>query len=467
MQESIVVKANEKNRNQSLLEILVELGLESSFCNGSGACGRCKVRFVSNAPIPTVLERHKLSLEQLRNGVRLACQIKMKQDCNIEVCFVKQSKYNILTKQVSFGEEDKTKIYEQTQQRFMEDYFVAVDLGTTTVVMQAVTIKQGQRLDCISFFNPQRSFGVDVLARMQKSIDGKRDILQKIILEKLEEGIEKFNEIYCKKPVKIVISGNTTMIHLLMGYSLKTMAKYPFTPVNIKQINTVIAGIISEIIPGISAFVGGDLVSGWYSIGLHNEPNLHFLIDLGTNGEMILGNKEQLFVTSTAAGPAFEGGANAEILGTDMVAIISDLLTEHIIDETGLMIEPFFTTGFSLNELLITQEDVRNMQKAKAAIHVGMEILLEKCEVDWSQVETCFLAGGFGYGLDVEKAKHIGLFPKEIENKVTSIGNASLAGAIAFGLQQPDLEYLAVIATEINLAKEPSFEHRFIEELNF
>lgn len=177
-----------------------------------------------------------------------------------------------------------------------------------------------------------------------------------------------------------------------------------------------------------------------------------------------------LICTATAAGPAFEGGAAANVPGTDMIALLAEMLETGIIDESGLLEDAYFEKGWQKGALRITQQDIRALQMAKAAVCAGVELLMEALEIGASDVEQVFLAGGFGYYLDVEKAARIGLFPAELADKVTAVGNTSLLGACLYG-GDPSLREktkdLCRRAEVMNLAEQPGFEERYLARLNF
>ncbi|MDE5866220.1 MAG: ASKHA domain-containing protein, partial [Lachnospiraceae bacterium] len=315
----------------------------------------------------------------------------------------------------------------------------------------------------------------------------------------LRVGVERFRnigEICC-----MCIAGNTTMEHLLMGLSAENLGRSPFTPAEIglqKCTLPYIENAGSElqvyITPGISAFVGGDIVAGLYHCGLLDSLRLEkeqdkggaiLFIDLGTNGEMAITDGSRMIVTATSAGPAFEGGANASVPGSDMISVIASLLKQGIIDETGLLDEEYFEEGIDvpiqdikgLDETVIhlTQKDIRDIQMAKAAVRAGIEILYEK--MGKSELAHVYLAGGFGYYLDVNSAIDVGLLPEHMRNIVTAVGNTSLAGAYEMGrdlwtgrLNEETLTQELSGPNNIeslNLAEQDNFEVFYLSSLNF
>lgn len=201
-------------------------------------------------------------------------------------------------------------------------------------------------------------------------------------------------------------------------------------------------------------------------------------IDLGTNGEMAITDGKRMIVTATAAGPAFEGGAGASVHGSDMIAITASLLKQGVIDETGLLAEPYFEEGITVpvpgkeETIYLTQKDIRDLQMAKAAVRAGVEILCEKMENP--AISAVYLAGGFGYYLDVEAAVKIGLLPKSMRGKAKAVGNTSLAGAFLIGrdllmgrLNKEMLEQKLSKIESINLAEQEGFETLYLKHLNF
>lgn len=372
-------------------------------------------------------------------------------------------------------------------------YAIAIDLGTTTLAFSLVDGASAQIFHTVTMLNSQRKYGADVLSRIQASVDGKKDGLRKAIQNDLCEGIDKLLKEYKIITVAdssseqqsmdidhIVISGNTTMIHFLMGYDCSTLGIYPFVPVNTELISGPAEEIIgykqpgaeikTTILPSVSAFIGGDIVAGLYALDFASNKEISLFVDLGTNGEIALGNCDRILTTSVAAGPAFEGGniscgtgsvAGAicaveinrndvsdiklktiynvppcGICGTGVIETVAELLKCGLIDETGLLADEYFDTGFPLtNEqepISFTQQDIRQFQLAKAAVCTGVEVLIKEYGITTDEIDKVYIAGGFGYHLNVAKATSIGLIPAELVNKATAVGNTSLAGAVKY-----------------------------------
>ncbi len=403
---------------------------------------------------------------------------------------------------------------EKSAKKKIGRYIIAVDLGTTTIAMQLRDAETGTVAETYCAMNPQRRYGTDVLARIQASVDGHGEELRRLVCEVILTGLRQFtayDKILC-----MCIAGNTVMEHLLLGLDVSSLGKAPFLPVEKGlQIITparLFAGIggASEslrrmgggtfpdfpvyVAPCISAFVGGDIVAGLYALGLlasdvsgdrekPGKTDVVLMIDLGTNGEMALTDGHRMVATATAAGPAFEG--DGTMIGTDRIALTAQLLKRGILDETGLLEEPYFTEGVRIeegkeipaagnwkkNECYFRQEDVRALQMSKAAVRAGVEILWE--EMGRPELERVILAGGFGYYLDVEAAIAIGLLPSYMRGRVQAAGNTSLAGAYELGRElcgnRVDavwLEERTAFAESINLAESVRFEELYLKYMN-
>ena len=465
-------------------------------CGGRMACGRCRVRFLSGAPFPGAADRKFFSPEELRAGWRLACTARSTAECEVEVCFVQGPKTEILTvSHAGTGSAAQESATEPGKDRAagiagisagtVQDRFCAVDLGTTTVVMQLTDRVTGDVLLTHAFENPQRVYGTDVLSRLAAAADGKGELLQALILEGLKSGLAEMEQ--AGGFHEIILSGNTAMGHLLLGYPTETLGRAPFVPYHIGSTRFSLAEHPALFLPGISAFVGADIVSGIYACGMARRDELSLFLGLGNNGEMALGNREGVLCTGTAAGSAFEGIVSAQIAGTDITALAFSMLREGIMDETGLLREPWFTEGWPAGadgRIVIRQQDIRELQMAKAAVCAGVSILLDRMD-GWERLARVYLAGGFGYYLDVEKAVGIGLIPAALRGRCQAVGNTSLAGAVLLGragrLQcQADIEerrlsvaedrqlhHIVQISSSLNLARQPEFEERYIEAMRF
>lgn len=491
----------------SLLEQILQKKAYGSLglCGGRGACGRCRVRFLSAAPLPSAADRRFFSPEELREGWRLACMAKPVIDCSVELHFASEESVSeksaseeseeieakgiipdivtwtdpapqaMTATQTGRGEtaNGKAKLAETEETAGAAKRLCCViDLGTTTVAMQLVNKITGDILYTHTFINPQRAYGIDVMARIANAVNMRSERMQEVLLTELENGLSILQK--AGKPENIIISGNTTMEHLLLGYPVDGLGTAPFTPFSLDAAHIDLFGYPTLCLPGISAFVGADIVSGIYACHMAEREELSLLIDLGTNGEIAIGNKDRIICTAAAAGSAFEGEISAQALGTDITAIAHDMLKAQVMDQNGLLAEPWFTEGWQAEierakTVCIRQQDIRSLQLAKAAICVGTGLLLDRMAA-WDGIAHVYLAGGFGYYLDVKKAVGIGLIPAVLEDKCRAVGNTSLAGAIRCAREKHSeemLRHIVQISEAVNLAQQPEFESRYIAAMAF
>ena len=423
---------------------------------------------------------------------------------------------------------------------------VAVDIGTTTVAMK---LFYREMVYETGFVNPQRLFGADVMSRIQAANGGALKDMQTILREKLYQELRKLvlkceadtainhcenkaNTIdKCSKDVctfqfddiSIIISANTTMQHICRGLSCEGLGKAPFSPVTLdlektvkkcwkfRKTNSIESGeermMVEEIfLPGISAFVGADIVSGIYALDMLEEEKPVLLLDLGTKGEMALGCKKKLLVASTAAGPAFEGSELAmQIHASGIMRVLHELIVCKNIDNYGTLVDKYFENGYPVDmcgdeiaetkiseagrdetesfeagssdtkeKLWMTQEDIREIQMAKGAIRAGIEMLLGAYGIAPEEVEKVYLAGGMGYYINPEDAVAIGLLPDAFlqKNTIQAVGNTSLQGAVRF-LQEGEaaavekLHRITDLAKEIVLANTTRFHSLYMKYMNF
>ena len=497
----------EGNCGQTLLEIFRNENIYiDAICAGRGTCGKCKVQFLEGCPIPTKEDENFFTEEEVANGWRLACKAIIQRECVVSIEMSGEEKYAVVTEYAS---------ERKPQQSAEKSYYgIAVDIGTTTIAMQLLELHSKTIEDTYTAINRQRSYGADVISRIQASNEGKKERLRQSILEDLEQGIEELHSRNHVTVKEIGISGNTTMISLLMGYSCEGLGAYPFTPVNIDAVEADYFTIFGNhrhtcklrILPGISAFVGGDITAGLLACGFDRKEKVSILVDLGTNGEMAIGNQDKIFVTSTAAGPAFEGGniicgtgsipgaishvtyknngfeletiGNQEasgICGTGVIDITYELLKQKLIDETGLLNDKFFEDGILLakskeSEIRFYQKDIREIQLAKAAIRAGLETLLVNYGVGYDEIDDIYIAGGFGYKMDIDKAIGIGIFPKACKNKLKAIGNSSLKGNLIYLTEKDAKERMRKItqlSEEVSLAASSTFYELYLQHMCF
>ncbi|SDT99548.1 ASKHA domain-containing protein [Desulfobacula phenolica] len=368
---------------------------------------------------------------------------------------------------------------------------MAVDLGTTSIVVYIVNMADGAVLSAASGHNRQAACGDDVINRIicsEKDGVGKLKKMAVSTINNLtKRALDSIEEDH-KQVENIVISGNTIMTHLLLGIEAKYIRREPYIP-TVSQFPIMKAGEIGLkaapyagvfVMPGPAGYVGGDIVSGVLYTGFHQLEEFTLFIDIGTNGEIVLGNNEFLMTAACSAGPAFEGGGirwgmRAEdgaiekiilapdsfepaystvenkpargICGSGMIDLLSEMLLKQLIGQDGKFImepdhprftrfndEPAFIIEFGKNidseeDIIFTQSDIKSLILSKAAVYAGFSILLEQVGMDFSSVHQMIITGGFGQYLDVEKAITIGLLPDIEREKFKYMGNSSIAGA--------------------------------------
>ena len=344
---------------------------------------------------------------------------------------------------------------------------ILVDIGTTTIAMALVS-KTGSVLDSYAVLNPQGKYGADVISRIAAGADSEKlSSMQSLVQDEIGRGIKQFARLHDISEAKIFISANTTMTYLLRGLSPAELGTAPFKADHIGEDTLIITAGGKEyeasILPGFSAFVGSDIYAGVLAENLCSSDKYKLLCDLGTNGEIALGNKDRLFVTATAAGPAFEGGPCKGIWGADMITLASRLLKEKVMDSTGLLKDPYFDEGIDIGSVHITQDSVRALQLAKGAIFAGINIICKHASISMDDIDEVILAGGFGYFLKPEDASRIGLLPDALSSKCVSGGNTSLKGALLYA----GGERIRTNPEVINLAEDPAFNDLYTNALNF
>ena len=489
-------------------------------CGGQGTCGKCKVRFLENPPEPTEREKELLSAEEIAGQIRLACMTRMAEGSR----FVPAAK---------MSEQEYIMVHEPAA----GTYGIAIDVGTTTLVMRLVNLNTGKAIATVSGVNPQRMYGADVITRIKLANEGQLQLLcleVKRALKDLFYLLLEEAKIVTSLIKKVVIVGNTTMLHILQGYSCEGLGTAPFSPVDLSMQKLTAGAYAKElpedakiiILPGISAFVGADIVAGMYYCDMDLKETTHMLVDVGTNGEMVLGNRHGFWVTSTAAGPVFEGGniscgmpavlgcithmrlrkceysrqeeqalnvavskqqkkvkrvesweyeclgeqTPQGICGSGLIDLTAGLYEAGIIDENGTLTEMYFEEGYPICQstettLRMLQSDIREIQMGKAAIRAGIELLSRKVTP-----ENIYLAGAFGAQIDLKSAMGIGLFSESDIAKIKSVGNAALEGAQKFLLDEAGearIKEMVSCAKEILLANEPEFEEYYIKYMQF
>ena len=413
-----------------------------------------------------------------------------------------------------------------------KNFGLAFDIGTTTISGQLVDLNTKKVLGTKATYNKQATFGSDIITRIiyaqeqdgleklhHAVIDGMNQMIQELIRE---HNID-LNDVNC-----VLCAGNTTMVHLLLRVDPTYIRREPYVPTAnfIPTIRASEAGIkinprgLLSCIPGISSYVGGDVTAGVLSCGLDSTEDLSILIDIGTNGEIVLGNRDFLISASASAGPAFEGsgvscgmrssrGAIQKakitpgdfqvtlntigevkprgICGSGYIDIIAQMLRAGLLDKDGKIkmlkhkrirdgeyagefVLAFKEETDSSSDIIISEDDIENIKRAKAAIYSATSALVKHMALDFSKIKKFFIAGGFGTSIDMDNAISIGLLPDLERSKFVFVGNSSLAGARAVLLSYDAMKQANEIAKKITyfeLSVEPGYMDEYMAALFF
>lgn len=381
-----------------------------------------------------------------------------------------------------------------------------IDLGTTTIALVLMDKKSGLLRQSHVFPNPQRSFGTDVISRIQASCEGKGKMLKNEICLALSDEAARLcqkngqtkEEIRC-----CLIGGNTTMIHLLMGYDCSPLAASPFIP-KAKCPDRFSHGQTTiRILPWLSAFIGGDIMAGILACGLADKDGPSLLVDLGTNGEMVLAHRKKLYAAATAAGPALEGGSLScgcaavegavssvrlqrgravvktignkipiGLCGSGALTLCAELLRHNLIDNEGILSDSFPENGILLgrditgSSLYFTADDLRRLQLAVASIGAGIDTLCFEAGIHPASLEQMYLGGGFGFFLPIEDVIRLRMIPSLPPERIRLMGNTCLQGLWQFAANpanNPEFPACSVI----DLASHPFYKKRFLSHMTY
>ena len=455
-------------------ELLEKAGIYAPHpCGKKGTCKKCKAQMSGS----------------VSNNDNLTCQTRLLGDA--EVILLSSD----AIEQIQQGNKNSFEVISPLSAK----YGAAIDIGTTTVVLNLCDLKTGAVLTNCAKLNSQTAIAADVMGRIDAALKGKLGILQNQILADIDELIKSA----CKKAKiaygdidSMVITGNTTMLYLLTGKSPESLATAPFEADELFGFETEILGKKTYLPPCMNAFVGADITCAVLSSNMTKSDNTSLLCDLGTNGELALWKDRKLFVTSTAAGPAFEGvgiscgcqsieGAidkvelidseikvhtinNAPakgICGSGLIDAVAVFLQTEAIDETGAADDLILCDNLEL-----TDKDIRVFQLAKAAVAAGMQTLIQKSGITPGDIGSIYIAGGFGAHLNMESAIKTGLILSELKNKEAVLGNASLTGATELIFDTYKISKLKILADNsqhINIGGDPLFNENYIEQMMF
>lgn len=467
----------------NLLQLLRDSGIYvAAPCGGKGICGKCKVFLKTAENVESVL----------------ACSTVVTGDCEAFI-----------------SEEDADLSWNESccalpSELGRNGFGAAVDLGTTTIALSIFNLADGTRLGSASAWNIQKSYGADVISRIGYCIENENGLqvlgtaVRSQVMNMLRD-LCRTNSIPICEVNEIFLAGNTVMQHIFAGIPPDDIASAPFTPKTCfeDRVPYILGGIPVTLSPCVAGYVGGDITAGILSTGLHRKKGKSLFIDVGTNGEMAVGDAEGLTACAVASGPAFEGagitcgmpasygavnrvGIDGDVLtyevlgggeakgicGSGLLDLIACLLDIGYIDETGFLLEDEYGEQvFHLTDTVyVSQKDIRQLQLAKAAVAAGIKLLMKSERLGFDEIDALYLAGGFGNRLRPESAVRIGLLPSEMLGRIRALGNTSLGGA-EMALLDPTLrDALMSIKNNcryIELSSEADFNDCFVDEMNF
>lgn len=478
----------ECKEGESIYQVLTDSGFAFlGNCGGKGICKRCFVEvsilaeenksICMDSGVTPVKQNDSADETQNRNSQIktkrvLACEYKI--DSDICVYTGKLWKYNENLSPISPKESVENHLMKDEK----DCIGVAVDVGSTTIAVSCVNMENAQEISTFSFPNPQYAYGADVIARIRFCMEKTENLtlLGDILKHTLKEQLYgHLGEKYAKISY-IVYSGNTTMQHIIRGLPVDGLSGAPFTPVTLDHAVVMEDGIKTIYPPGFSAFVGADILTGAECLSMGKSQNYDLLIDLGTNGELLLLNEQYGYASATACGPVFDSVLEGAAYGSESIKAIANCVRRRLIDSTGRIAAPFFDKGISIDrDFVISQENVRNFQLAKGAIYAGIQCLLTEAGIGAEAVANVYISGGLGFYMDIRDAFTVRMLPKEFAGKIQISGNSSLKGAKALllsgneGCKRVLTDYEAVRGRtkSIELAELQRFYEIYMDSLEF
>ncbi|MFH1862364.1 MAG: ASKHA domain-containing protein [bacterium] len=493
-------KAFAADSSKTLKEVLLQAGYYfPQNCGGKGRCGYCRIEYHDGSP-PPLLPREREILGG-HSPYRLACLHKVSGDHVISLPILQEF---VIEKSIAGFMPSNNEV---------TGLGLAVDLGTTVIAVYLLNLQTGEIIAQSSLLNPQVHQGGDVMTRLEKARDAaSREELTALVRRALTEGIESLlqsREVSKTEVRRIFIAGNTAMTHLFWGYSGSGLETAPFrSPLEKQGILPfdslwleLPSSCVCEMGPIIQGFIGSDTVAAIIASGLDRNSERRLLIDLGTNGEIVLAAHGNLLATSTAAGPAFEGvgmqcgmpalrgaiegfgedgepfvigsGAPLGFCGSGYMAALARLRKRGLLASNGLLQKNtagerrWVLAGNHSGVPYISQDDVRKFQYAKGAIAAGIRIICQEAGMELEEIEEVFITGSFGNRIDPQAALEIGLIPAA--QKVTFVDNGAGRGALLClsdsGYRERALALQQSIHV-INLGEHPKFQDIYISSLN-
>lgn len=483
----------EAGSGAALQDVLFEQGVEFP-CGGRGKCKGCRIKVLKGELAATPADQQLLTADELAGGWRLACQARVNGDVVLELA---QWEASILTDDSVFEFKPRPGLG------------VAIDLGTTTVVAQLLDLSTGNVLAVRTALNAQARHGADIMSRLDFALREGVEPLATLIRDQIGSLLgDVFADRSDAASLRdVVIVGNSAMHHLFCGLDVNPLAFDPFEPheggLQVFAASALgweaLPETVVRFLPCLGGFVGSDLLAGILATGLHRSAEPVALVDLGTNGEIVVGNRDRILCCSTAAGPAFEGarismgmraatGAISEVrvedgamichvlgngsprglCGSGLVDAVAACLDLGSVLASGRMISGNSVTLSA--PVVLTQCDVRELQLAKGAIAAGIELLAEQWGTTLDGLWAVHLAGAFGNYISRASARRIGLL-KFSAGRVMPVGNSALLGAklALFGLPEDDGSYSELLSRirHVPLNEHPRFQDVYVENMGF
>ena len=491
--EPLAVEVNVPH-DTSLIASLSDHGIEFP-CGGTGLCGGCGVRVLAGSLKITDADRAVFTPEELDKGWRLACQARAQAPLVLECG---QWHMDVLADTTAYSAAGRPAVAEK------RGLGITIDLGTTTIAAQIVDLVSGNVLGVETGLNPQARFGSDVMTRIRASLAG--DDLTTVVRTALGETVARLAHGREEQVAEVVLVGNTVMHHLFSGRSVEPLAAVPFASPHLGEQSfqpnelgwQLPTGCAVRFAHCLGGFVGSDILAGIIATRMASDDDLIALVDLGTNGEIAIGNRNGIVCASTAAGPAFEAGAirmgmraatgaisYVSLAGSGVKAtVIGDVEPRGICGSglvdavavglrTGAILPSGRITGGTkifpiAGPVILYQSDIRELQLAKAAIAAGFNLLLKRLGAQVSDLKSIHLAGAFGNYVQIESAIRIGLIdigsaraPQEL---VHAAGNTALRGAkMLLATGEPAFP----IIEHVSLAADPGFQDEFADSMSF
>lgn len=486
-------KSIEVEAGTTLLEAQRQAGYSPEApCGGKGKCEKCTVEV----------------LEGGEPGVQKSCTIHVENDMTIRLSS-RTMRNQILEKGMGREVEAKPWIPDELKDSSEPVYLAAVDLGTTTIAAYLLDASDGRPVTVNSCLNPQSPYGADVINRCEYALAGGGDTLANCVRTTINQLIQEMAQevgISSEQIAGVSLVGNSCMMHLFLHWPVDTLTAAPYYPHCKEPVIALASEYGIQIHPNgrfwglsvIESFVGADTLACILATDLEKRGKISLMIDIGTNGELVLCKDGKMLTCSTAAGPALEGakiscgmrgGTGAidhvtldenkklsysvigdvepvGICGSGLLDLTACLLELEIIDETGFMEEDYKIT----DKVSLTKQDIRELQLAKAAIAAGIRIMSKLWGITLEDIDEVLIAGAFGNYMKPESACAIGLLPMELSDKVIPIGNAAGEGAKIAIVNEDEFHRSHEVATQVEfleLANRLEFQDTFVDELGF